>query len=91
MLHSSAALAGSPGTLRTRRLVEAPITTTLLQLATPIVVVMVAQAAVDTCEVYFIIWLGAEALAGASLVFPLVMLMQSIRSSIRQEAAIRPL
>jgi hypothetical protein len=40
MLQSSAALAGSPAALRTRGLVEAPITTTLLHLSTPNVVVM---------------------------------------------------
>ncbi len=49
---------------RTRQLVEAPITPTLLRLAMPNVVVMVAQAIVSTCEVYFIGWLGTEALAG---------------------------
>src|SRR3989441_134362 len=64
--------------VRTRQLVEAPITPTLLRLAMPNVVVMVAQAAVSTCEMYFIGWLGAEALAGAALVFPLLMLMQTM-------------
>jgi putative MATE family efflux protein len=64
--------------VHTRRLVEAPITPTLLRLAMPNVVVMVAQAIVSTCEAYFIGWLGADALAGAALVFPLVMLMQTM-------------
>ena len=50
----------------------------LLRLAMPNVVVMVAQALVSTCEVYFIGWLGTEALAGVSLVFPLIMLMQTM-------------
>src|SRR5712692_1085687 len=63
---------------RTRQLVEAPITPTLLRLAMPNVVVMVAQAIVSTCEVYFIGWLGTEALAGVSLVFPLIMLMHTM-------------
>ena len=63
---------------RTRQLVEAPITPTLLRLAMPNVVVMLAQATVSTCEVYFISWLGAEALAGVSLVFPLIMLTQTM-------------
>jgi putative MATE family efflux protein len=44
----------------------------------PNVVVMVAQAAVSTCEAYFVGWLGPEALAGVSLVFPLIMLMQTM-------------
>ena len=63
---------------RTRQLVEAPITPTLLRLAMPNVVVMMAQVVVSTCEVYFISWLGTEALAGVSLVFPLIMLMQTM-------------
>jgi putative MATE family efflux protein len=63
---------------RTRRLLEAPITPTLLRLALPNVVVMVAQAAVSTGEAYFVGWLGPEALAGVSLVFPLIMLMQTM-------------
>src|SRR5499426_74772 len=68
----------SPVAERTRQLVEAPMTPTLVRLAMPNVVVMVAQALVSTCEVYFIGWLGTEALAGVSLVFPLIMLMQTM-------------
>ncbi len=78
MSQSPLAATASPGAVRTRQLVEAPITPTLLRLAMPNVVVMVAQAAVSTCEMYFIGWLGAEALAGAALVFPLLMLMQTM-------------
>jgi putative MATE family efflux protein len=44
----------------------------------PNIIVMMAQAAVSTGEVYFIGGLGAEALAGVSLVFPLIMLMQTM-------------
>src|SRR4029450_11383539 len=72
------ATAESPMAGRTRQLVEAPITPTLLRLAMPNVVVMMAQVVVSTCEVYFISWLGTEALAGVSLVFPLIMLMQTM-------------
>lgn len=61
---------------RTRRLLEAPIGRTLLQLAAPNIVVMVAQAAVGLIETYFVGKLGTEALAGMALVFPIVMLMQ---------------
>src|SRR5262249_19176789 len=78
MSPSSLAATASSGAGRTRQLVEAPITPTLLRLAMPNVVVMMAQAAVSTCEMYFIGWLGAEALAGAALVFPLLMLMQTM-------------
>lgn len=74
-----AALASKPSvTDRTRLLLEAPITPTLLRLAIPNVVVMVAQAVVSTCQMYFVGWLGPEALAGVSLVFPLIMLMQTM-------------
>jgi putative MATE family efflux protein len=61
---------------RTRRLLEAPIARTLLLLAAPNVLVMVAQACVGLIETYFIGKLGTDALAGVALVFPLVMLMQ---------------
>jgi putative MATE family efflux protein len=39
---------------------------------------MTMQAAITTLDGYFIGWLGPEALAGVSLVFPLVMLMQTM-------------
>ncbi len=61
---------------RTRLLLEAPIGRTLLQLAAPNVVVMVAQAAVGLIKTYFLGKLGTDALAGMALVFPIVMLMQ---------------
>src|SRR6266852_5325305 len=61
---------------RTRVLLEAPIAITLLRLAAPNVLVMVAQAAVGLVETYFIGKLGTDALAGVALVFPVVMLMQ---------------
>ena len=61
---------------RTRRLLEAPIVPTLLRLAAPNVLVMVAQAAVGLIETYFVGKLGLDALAGMALVFPIVMLMQ---------------
>jgi putative MATE family efflux protein len=78
MSRSAPTASASSVAARTRQLVEAPIMPTLLRLAMPNVAVMVAQAAVSTCEVYFIGWLGAEALAGVSLVFPLIMLMQTM-------------
>ena len=51
---------------------------TLLRLAAPNVLVMVLQAAVSTLDAVFVGWLGSDALAGVSLVFPLVMLMQTM-------------
>jgi len=61
---------------RTRMLIEAPIVRTLVKLAAPNVLVMVAQASVGLIETYFVGKLGTDALAGVSLVFPAVMLMQ---------------
>jgi putative MATE family efflux protein len=63
---------------RTRSLLEAPIVPTLLRLAAPNIAVMAAQAIVSTGEVYFIGWLGSEALAGVAMVYPLIMLMQTM-------------
>lgn len=61
---------------RTRVLLEAPIGPTLLRLAMPNVLIMLAQAAAGLVETYFIGKLGTDALAGVALVFPVVMLMQ---------------
>ena len=63
---------------RTRLLLEGPVARTLLRLAAPNVLVMVLQAAVSTLDAVFVGWLGSDALAGVSLVFPLVMLMQTM-------------
>src|SRR5262249_40388365 len=76
--------AGAPRTTgtrfdpRTRQLLEAPITGTLLRLATPNVLVMIVQASVGLIETYFIGKLGTEALAGVGLGFPVGMLMQVV-------------
>ena len=61
---------------RTRLLLEAPIAPTLLRLAAPNVLVMLAQAGVGLIETWFVGKLGTDALAGMALVFPVVMLMQ---------------
>jgi putative MATE family efflux protein len=66
----------APMNARTRALIEAPIVPTLVRLAAPNVLVMLAQAAVGLIETYFVGKLGTDALAGVSLVFPAVMLMQ---------------
>jgi putative MATE family efflux protein len=67
-----------PGSDRTRWLLEAPVAPTLLRLAAPNVLVMLLQAMVSTLDGVFVGWLGAPALAAVSLVFPLVMLMQTM-------------
>lgn len=63
---------------RTRRLLEGPIAPTLLRLAWPNLLMMIAQAAAGLIETAFVGRLGTEALAGMALVFPLVMLMQML-------------
>jgi putative MATE family efflux protein len=69
--------AGGPGfDPRTRMLLEGPIVSTLLRLATPNVLVMFVQASVGLIETYFVAKLGTDALAGVALVFPVLMLMQ---------------
>jgi putative MATE family efflux protein len=61
---------------RTRVLLDAPITQTLLRMAAPNIGVMLAQASTGLIETYFVGKLGTDALAGVALVFPGVMLMQ---------------
>src|SRR2546428_4998982 len=61
---------------RTRALLEGPIVSTLLRLATPNVFVMFVQASVGLIETYFVAKLRTDALAGVALVFPVLMLMQ---------------
>src|SRR5262249_55222999 len=61
---------------RTRRLIEAPITATVVRMGAPNVLVMLAQASVGLIETYFVGKLGTASLAGVALVFPVVMLMQ---------------
>src|ERR1700720_291590 len=61
---------------RTRALIEGPIAATLIRLAAPNVLVMLAQTSVGLVETYFVGKLGTDPLAGVALVFPVVMLMQ---------------
>ncbi|WP_212304093.1 MATE family efflux transporter [Agrobacterium tumefaciens] len=59
-----------------RGILHGPITPTLFRLALPTVVVLVVQTFVGVAETYFVSFLGTEALAGVTLVFPVLMLMQ---------------
>src|SRR5580704_8114908 len=56
-------------------LLTGPILPTLLRLALPTVVVLLAQTAVNIAEAYYVGFLGTDALAGVALVFPVFMLM----------------
>jgi putative MATE family efflux protein len=74
MIVAAPAAVKRPAEARTRRLLEGPILPTLLALAAPNAAVTALQAAVSVVDVYIVASLGAEALAGVTLVFPLVML-----------------
>jgi len=69
------AVAHSP---RTKMLLHGPIVPTLLRLAWPNVLVMLAQAATGLIETWFVARLGTDALAGMALVFPGFMMMQML-------------
>jgi putative MATE family efflux protein len=63
---------------RTRMLLKAPILPTLLRLAVPNTAVMLAQMSIGLVEVYFVARLGTDALAGISLVFPILSLVAAL-------------
>lgn len=52
-----------------------PILPTMLKLALPTIVVLIAQTAVGVAETYYVSFLGTDALVGVALVFPIWMLM----------------
>ena len=71
-----------PPAARTRLLLEGPIVSTLLRLAAPNLIDNVVLIAVTaTVDAHFVGRMGSEALAGLSLVFPLIMLMQQMANS----------
>jgi len=63
---------------RTQALLQGPIVPTLLRLAWPNVLVMLAQASTGLIETWFVSRLGTDALAGMALVFPGFMMMQML-------------
>jgi len=78
----SSAPARTPAATRTRLLLEGSIVPTLLRLAAPNVVVNVVLIAVTVgVDAHYVGRLGPSALAGLSLVFPLLMLMQQMANS----------
>ena len=62
----------------TQRLLHGPIVATLLQLAWPNILVMLAQASTGLIETWWVSRLGTDALAGMALVFPGFMMMQML-------------
>ncbi len=63
---------------RTHALLHGPIVPTLLRMAWPNVLVMLAQASTGLIETWFVARLGTDALAGMALVFPGFMMMQML-------------
>jgi putative MATE family efflux protein len=65
---------------RTQALLHGPIVRTLLLLAWPNILVMLAQSSTGLIETWFVSRLGTDALAGMALVFPGFMMMQMLSS-----------
>src|SRR4051794_41549159 len=70
----------SPGA-RTKLLLEGPIFPTLLRLAAPNVLNLLAFVGVITFDGFFLGRIGTDALAGASLAFPWIMLILQTTNS----------
>ena len=73
--------AARPVAARTRLLLEGPIFATLLRLAAPNILNFVAFVAVITFDGFFLGKIGTDALAGASLAFPWIMLILQTTNS----------
>jgi putative MATE family efflux protein len=71
----------STAAARTKMLLEGPILPTLLRLAAPNVLTLLAFAGVITFDGFFLGRIGADALAGASLAFPWVMMVLQTTNS----------
>src|ERR1700722_18167721 len=63
---------------RTRMLLHGPIVPTLLRMAWPNILVMLAQASTGLIETWWVSHLGTAALTGMAVVFPGFMMMQML-------------
>src|SRR5262245_2479522 len=70
-----------PAAARTKLILEAPVFATLLRLSAPNVLNLLAIAGMITFDGLFLGRLGPDALAGVSLAFPFVMLIQHTAAS----------
>src|ERR1700683_1330829 len=70
-----------PVATRTKLLLEGPILATLLRLAAPNILNLVAFVAVVTFDGFFLGKIGTNALAGASLAFPWIMVILQTTNS----------
>jgi len=78
---SAPVVAARPAAARTKLLLEGPVLSTLLRLSAPNVLNLLAIAGMITFDGLFLGRLGPDALAGVSLAFPFVMLMQHTAAS----------
>jgi hypothetical protein len=78
---SARPIAGPPVAARTKLLLEGPILPTLLRLAAPNILNLLAIAGMITFDGLFVGRIGRDALAGVSLAFPFVMLIQYTAAS----------
>ncbi len=78
---ASAASQARPVAARTKLLLEGPIFATLLRLAAPNILNLVAFVGVITFDGFFLGRIGTDALAGASLAFPWIMLILQTTNS----------
>jgi MATE family, multidrug efflux pump len=79
--HKPAQPAAPAAAVRTKLLLEGPILPTLLRLAAPNVLNLLAFAGVITFDGFFLGRIGTNALAGASLAFPWVMVVLQTTNS----------
>ncbi|MCU0923478.1 MAG: MATE family efflux transporter, partial [Burkholderiaceae bacterium] len=75
---SAAVPAATPAASHTQQMLHGPVLPTLLRLATPNVIGLFAMTVVIGYDGYILGKLGADALAGIALVFPLSMLMMQM-------------
>ncbi len=68
----------SPAMSRERAILHAPIVSTILRLSAPNALIVLVQAAVVVAETVFVGALGRDALAANAVVFPFVVLMQTM-------------
>jgi putative MATE family efflux protein len=78
---AASSAAARPVAARTKLLLEGPVLPTLLRLSAPNVLNLLAIAGMITFDGLFLGRLGPEVLAGASLAFPFVMLIQHTAAS----------
>lgn len=60
---------------RQEAILNGPVFSTMMQLAVPTTLVLIAQTLVNVAETYYVSFLGTPALIGVALVFPVWMLM----------------